>query len=450
MIASTLFLLSSALADPCGMVPPIWLGDGKPPTGIERTGVQQTYAFHRDGVETIAIRPGFIGSVEQFGMLVPLPATPELRKLDDAAFGHIAAAVDPPFVQVHLYEESPLDDRVMMRAASAPTAEMEGMELSRDEVVVVKEEAVGMYEVAVLAAGSSAALQRWMDEHSFRYPDGMDDVVEDYVRSRWLFVAVKARVGAGSGVQPHPGMRSVDPSLPQGSSFEGYVQGMAFRFRSEEPVIPMRLSTFNGDDTHNRVYLLAEQPLKIEGVSAELVKRQVDGRTLVANLTEPLPLQINGEKERIGASWWEQIEAQRDPAPYNGVARDLFGSDVLAVQRGTLSLPFEEREKALLNISEQLGLRGPAIDTQLQAEVAARRAEALEPALADLYEMTLTVVDGDYPRTLLRDENLTMAAYTMPRARNTAEHWTQRPAGPEIWVPYTPGWTEKLPWPFGR
>ena len=92
-------LSQSSLADPCGMVPPIVIGQE---VAITRTGNQKTYVFFKDGVETVVIRPGFIGSVEEFGMLIPFPAVPALRKVADNVFPHIAAAVDPPEVVVDL------------------------------------------------------------------------------------------------------------------------------------------------------------------------------------------------------------------------------------------------------------------------------------------------------------------------------------------------------------
>ena len=64
-----------ASADPCGMVPPIYLGQGAP---IARIGDQNTYVFFKDGVETFVIHPGFKGKVDEFGMLIPFPAIPEL------------------------------------------------------------------------------------------------------------------------------------------------------------------------------------------------------------------------------------------------------------------------------------------------------------------------------------------------------------------------------------
>ncbi len=393
MLAS-LLLVKTALADPCGMVPPVWVGQGPAPVAIERTGLQQTYVFFRDKVQTIAIRPGFTGSVESFGMLVPLPATPALRKIDDRTFDHLANAIDPPEVTVHIYETAAIgaifeeaEDGAVARSDSAPG----GMALRRDEVRVEKEEAVGMYEVAVLAAGSSTALQRWMDEHSFRYPDGMDDTVEDYVAQGWRFVAIKAKVGGLSGISPRPGMRDVDPELPRGARFDGYVQGMAFRFRTDEPIIPMRLSVFNGDDTHNRVFLFTEQPARLADISTGFVRRQVRGRVLHDNLTSPLPLVVNGGE--LLEHELAQIEPLRDPDPYVVAARDLLAADLMSASRGELSLPFEEQEKELLRINEALNLRGAAIDGVVAQEVSQLRARAVAPALTDVLEMTLSVVD---------------------------------------------------------
>ena len=96
-------------ADPCGMVPPIYQGEGSP---ITRTGEQMTYVFYKDGVETFVIRPGFQGKVDEFGMLIPFPTPPELRKVPDHIFPHVAAAIDPPEVTVDL-------NPVLMRARAS-------------------------------------------------------------------------------------------------------------------------------------------------------------------------------------------------------------------------------------------------------------------------------------------------------------------------------------------
>ncbi len=94
-----LLMLSGLYADPCGMVPPIYTGNVSP---IARIGLQKTYVFHKDGVEAFVIRPGYTGKVDNFGMLIPFPNPPELRKVADDVFEQVANAVDPPEVVVDL------------------------------------------------------------------------------------------------------------------------------------------------------------------------------------------------------------------------------------------------------------------------------------------------------------------------------------------------------------
>ncbi|MDG2206983.1 MAG: DUF2330 domain-containing protein, partial [Pirellulales bacterium] len=240
-----------ASADPCGMVPPIYIG--QPPV-LTRVGEQQTYVFFKDGIETFVIRPGFKGDVDNFGMLIPFPTPPALRKVPDNIFGQIAAAVDPPEVIIHLNPPVAFSARAKMSVENSAAAG--GLEFADMEVRVIRQEAVGMYEVAVLEAGSAAALKKWMDSNGFRYPNGMDAVCNDYVQNGWCFVAVKTKVGQKRGVDPAPGQRTVEEDLPSGAVFDGFVQGMGFRFKTDKLVVPMRLSAFNEGELRNIVYLL--------------------------------------------------------------------------------------------------------------------------------------------------------------------------------------------------
>ena len=98
MLGSVAGFAETAQADPCGMVPPVYVGDG---VAITRIGQQRTYVFYKDGVETFVIRPGFQGKVDEFGMLIPFPSIPEIRKVSDNIFPHVAAAIDPPEVVVY-------------------------------------------------------------------------------------------------------------------------------------------------------------------------------------------------------------------------------------------------------------------------------------------------------------------------------------------------------------
>jgi hypothetical protein len=329
-------------------------------------------------------------------------------------------------------QEGAMDD-APMDAAGPPAP---------DEVRVLREEAVGMYEVAVLEAGSAKALDRWMSDHGYQYPKGMDATCEDYVKAGWCFVAVKTRVGRKSAVQPRPGMRDADPSLPGGSSFDGNVQAMGFRFRTDELVVPMRLSAFNEGQLRNVIYVLAPEPLKVDRLPESFVKRQMPGAELLRNLTQPLPVIVRRWDEASAKhvvkelpKRWREFDGQRDPRRHNGLARDLIAGDLLAIAHDRLANPYEEKEKELLNVGERLGLRED-MDALHRQALAAEHERAATEGLALLEGMTLTVIDGDFPRELLAEHNLTFSAYAMPAKQNTrvaydvashgpGDHWRQ-------------------------
>ena len=412
------FGTTPALADPCGMVPPIYTGDGPP---IVRVGLQKTYVFWRDGIETYVIRPGFSGKVDNFGMLIPFPTVPAMRKVDDNIFAHVAAAIDPPEVVIDLRPQPEMEFR--FSAPGAPTNSA-GLGVTKDDggVEVLKEEAIGMYEVVVLAAGSAAALQKWMDDHGYQYPKGMDAACNDYIAIGWCFVAVKTRVSGKAAVDPRAGMEDTNPGIPEGGSFDGNVQAMGFRFPCEKLVVPMRLSSFNAGELHNIVYLLTDQPSAIDGMDAGMVRRQISGAELYRNVTAPLPLRVlGGTWDNIPEARRESLKAERDPAPHNSLARELFMLDLLAVKSGNLSHPHEEREKELLNIGERLDLRGPEIDALNRAELMKAKIADGEAALRMLDGMTMTVIDGDFDRELLAAQNLSFKSYTIAANLNTPE-----------------------------
>ncbi len=425
-VVAGLVILAQVKADPCGMVPPIYIGNQSP---ITRIGLQKTYVFHKDGVETFVIRPGFSGKVDNFGMLIPFPNPPELRKVADNTFEQIANAIDPPEVVVDL---RPRPEQAFARAGGAVLPRRTaGLSMKKSSIQVLKEEAVGMYEVAVLSAGSVEALKKWMDKNSYKYPDGMDAVTADYISEGWCFVAVKTKVGDRGAVNPQPGQRRVKPDLPDGSVFDGNVQGMGFRFKSDELVVPMRLSAFNKGELRNVVYLLTDGPRKIRAIPEEYVVRQVSGIDLFNNVTRPLPLRIIGGAEgNIPEYRRRELVKERDPEPKNGIAKELFASDLLAVFDGTLTLGHEEQEKELLKIGEHFDLRGPDLDRKNSSVLKTEREKTVASGLELLKSMTLTVVDGEFPREVLAKENLTFANYRMPRNRNNTLNYDANRFGP--------------------
>ena len=411
------------------MVPPISLDGGD--AQIKRVGEQKTYVFHKDGMETIVIHPGFTGSVDQFGMLIPFPSVPSLRKVPENVFPQLENALDPPVIIHHfaLWEE---DERSRDDGGLVLSA----VKTEKKKVRVLKEEAVGMYEIAVLEAGSASALKAWMDSHSYRFPEGMESTCEDYIKDEWCFVAVKTRVGSQKGVDPRPGMRETNSAKPKGAVFSGKVQAMGFRFRSPQLVVPMRLSTFNEGDTNNTLYVLAESGVKASNLPESLVQRQVSGAKLYANLTKLLPYRLEGgTADDMTPNDWIQLRRRRNPEPHNKVAAVLFASDLLANDLGTLSHDFEENEKALLDIGERFNLRGGSLDALNSQQLDAARDRIKQRSLKRLQGMTLTLIKGEFPRETLAKENLAFEPFTLgsmsvepEKAEHSQAQYSQPPA----------------------
>jgi hypothetical protein len=365
-------------------------------------------------------------------MLIPFPTPPAIRKVPDNIFEQITAAIDPPEVVVDLRPQ-PEWDMSRLFGAAREAGRNSATPLEFHEVRVIKQEAIGMYEVTTLEAGSAAALKRWMDDHGYKYPTGMDKVCDEYVAKAWCFVAVKTQVGQKKGVDPQPGQREVNPKLPAGSTFDGHVQAMGFRFKAKEFEVPMRLSAFNAGELHNIVYLLTDGPRRIDSMPESLVVRQLAGAALHHNVTQPLPLRIIGGTEAdIPKERLPGLAQQRDPTPHNGLAKELFASDLLAVSSGNLALAHEEKEKELLRIGERLNLRGPEIDKLNGDALSTERAEIARQAIDGLKQMTMTVVDGDFDRETLGRDELHFVSFELPAARNTAAVYDARlkaPAG---------------------
>ncbi len=408
------------------MVPPIYTGKGVP---IVRKGLQQTYVFHKDGIETFVIRPGYEGKVEDFGMLIPFPTPPSVRKVPDNIFSQIANAVDPPEVVIDL---NPKPEMAMNFSAPAPSSGALGIRRSKSVVRVLREEAVGMYEVAVLEAGSAEALKKWMDVRGYTYPKGMDKVTNEYIEQKWCFVAVKTKVTTKSSTNPKPAQRKVSPSLPSGAVFDGNVQAMGFRFKSEELVVPMRLSAFNGGSLRNIIYLLTDGPKKVQAIPEEFVQRQIPGIQLYRNMTEPLPLRILGGELKDLQKWHkDSLKKRRDPAPKNALAKELFALDLLAASSKKLSMEHEETEKQLLQVSEFFGMRGEEFDRLNGDALKKSKAELIGDSASKIEEMMLTVVDGDFPKEVLANQNLKFAKFDMPKSKNNARAYDSKINGPQ-------------------
>ena len=127
-------------------------------------------------------------------------------------------------------------------------------------------------------------------------------------------------------------------------------------------------------------------------------------------LSDKLPDHVLRQRVLNKQGW----DIRRDPALRNGKAMELFASNLLAAKLGRLSHEYEEKGKDLLNVGEEFKLRGPEVDALIQAEIGKWKKEELGNVIQELKGMTMTVIEGDFPREVLKENDLTLMAYSLP------------------------------------
>jgi hypothetical protein len=110
-------------------------------------------------------------------------------------------------------------------------------------VDVIGRETVGGYDVARLASGDPAALDRWLRRNGYALPDGAEPILADYVDRGWRFVAVRLAPGD-----------------------EGRLKPLDVSFAAESPVYPMRLEQLASTPVDLTLYVLADGPRAVDGL----------------------------------------------------------------------------------------------------------------------------------------------------------------------------------------
>lgn len=264
-LALLVLVAASVAAEPCFMASPVT----EPRPGVVdpvlvRRGVQRTYVFHLGRVEDIVVQPSLAGGAEHFGMILPFPEAPVIRKVEGTFFDDLDRLLAPD-------RPGPAIDHL----------EMEAPEAGPDGVRVLREEVVGIYKAATLEAGSAAALIDWLDGNGYNHPPAMDAIAQEYVERGWVFVAVKVELTAHAGVDPVPGGREVEPGLPAGARVSGPIQAMGFRFHSEHLVLSARLASLNDrSQMTSRLYLLTDRAIRLAPLDDAFVREHVSGKLL--------------------------------------------------------------------------------------------------------------------------------------------------------------------------
>ncbi len=213
---------------------------------------QKAIILHDKGWEDMVLQVKYEGSAEDFGWLIPVPGLPEVRKGSMECFYELSRLTQRRFPSMqHL--------AVMSQSLSKAKGEDEG-------VKVIKVKTVGAYEVTVLSATKGASLAEWLDARHFAFPKEKQNILDDYVKKQWCFVAAKIDPTLnGFVMQRGPLKRGPDRTGISSSTRQKLASGelhpLVISFPSEKCVFPLAISAVNGKPSEVSLYVLSSEPL---------------------------------------------------------------------------------------------------------------------------------------------------------------------------------------------
>jgi len=173
---------------------------------------QKAVLFYDKGVETLILSITFTGNAKDFAWIVPTPSRPKVDKASSELFLSLKELTRPP--RPHRWSDN---------LGAMPTAEKSGV-----EVLETKE--VGIYEIKVLAASKADALAKYLSENGYQFPEKGSYVLEDYVKNKWYYTAVKIR--------PEVVWKDVSEKLRTGQATP-----LKLTFKSDKIVYPLKITS---------------------------------------------------------------------------------------------------------------------------------------------------------------------------------------------------------------
>ncbi len=161
----------------------------------------------RQGTRTVlSMRNDYQGPAEDFAMVVPVPQAIQrqhVRTLEQELFDKIDTLAAPRLVEYWEHPGECYDPRAIGRGAGGfgSAFGLGGLGLrgtgrggGGSAVRITAQFAVGEYDVVVLDASESAALERWLIDNGYNIPRGASDLLRPYIESGHHFFVAKVDV----------------------------------------------------------------------------------------------------------------------------------------------------------------------------------------------------------------------------------------------------------------
>jgi hypothetical protein len=245
---------------------------------------QRAMLYFSNNVERLVIETSFVGEGTNFAWVVPLPSAPVIDGVSTNFFGYLNMTYQPRLILdvppwglciafgfiIALCIAAPHKNGpggliewlsffglfLLILMISLPffakggSTESSSLAPSASSVSVLNRQTVGVYDTATLSSEDGRALLDWLNSNGFHTPEAALQVISDYAKQGWVFVAATLNRDAslGANIRPHP---------------------LAFTFETKEPIYPLRLTGVENDKCTIELFVFGLQQAKAAGFEAE-------------------------------------------------------------------------------------------------------------------------------------------------------------------------------------
>lgn len=290
-------------------------------------------AMMRDGQQTVlSMQNDYEGPTDEFAMIVPTPVVLQkenVQTLDDEIFDKLDTLTAPRLVEY--WEKDPCEEETYYDgspAAAGGTRDSSAEGDDSGEVTVEAEFIEGEYDIKVLSADESTALETWLTDNGYNIPDGAAPYLDPYIQQGSKFFVAK--------VIPEEVEFTEDGSA--------VLSPLRFNYESEEFKLPIRLGLINSKGKQDLIvnilakdqrYKVANYPNALIPTNIEVVDAVRDnfGQFYRSLFRETLRQnKEDGQKPVVTEYSWNASTCDPCPGPVGGLTGDdlaTLGADVI-------------------------------------------------------------------------------------------------------------------------
>lgn len=288
--------------------------DAGQPMPVDQEG-ENILFVHEQGAIEVHIQIQYTGDPAKFGWVIPLQSTPDrLSAGSEALFQNMLNATVPQygFTTTRDTCESAGTEGQSFPGAGGITGggDSGGDDGAGDgeddgpDILIMEE--VGAFEITVLTADNAQTVVDWLTENGYQQDEESIPIIDQYLAEGHVLAAVKLTDGASLG-EIHP---------------------IVFRFASDEPCVPLRLTRIAAvDDMEIRSFFLGQSrtvPRTYRHVLVNPLK--IDWPQFATNYKEAITLAVDAESAD-GRAFVTEFAGQSNIVPQTGIFEDAWNAE---------------------------------------------------------------------------------------------------------------------------